>query len=186
MFSQLYWLRLFFSALQSITNFLKANDGDDILREYARLETLKSKTETLLVHKLVAFIFEQYSMYPAEDDVVSVCNAALKMFGNVKGGIVSKAENKFSRNFVDDSIWFCGNSLISIANFISFFLVGPVWCKTKERCCVQSHYEPTQSTPEKHSPHENSWNKHMWKFTSWNEWTGERECEELFADLPLT
>lgn len=104
MFSQLYWLRLFFSALQSITNFLKANDGDDILREYARLETLKSKTETLLVHKLVAFIFEQYSMYPAEDDVVSVCNAALKMFGNVKGGIVSKAENKFSRNFVDDSI----------------------------------------------------------------------------------
>lgn len=78
----------FYFRLQSITNFLNANAGDDILREYARLKTLKSRSETCLIQKLVGFIFQQYSMYPSECDVVLVCKAAIKMFGKIKGGIV--------------------------------------------------------------------------------------------------
>lgn len=79
--------------LQSITNYLKANGGDLILKEQEVLKCLKLQTKNKLIEKLVLFIFDNYSMYPATDNIILVSNAVVQMFDKLKddqGGIVSK------------------------------------------------------------------------------------------------
>lgn len=60
--------------------------------EQKKLNLIKPKTKKKLIEKLVFYIFENYTMYPAVDDIIVVCNAAIKMFGSLKDeedGIVS-------------------------------------------------------------------------------------------------
>lgn len=68
---------------------MNSNGDEAILNEMRKLGKLKSKSESKLIRTLAGFIFDQYSMYPTEEEVILVCKAALKMFGNIKGGIVS-------------------------------------------------------------------------------------------------
>lgn len=184
MFSQLYWQRLFFlhyRVSQTFSRLMTATIFWENTQDWKRWN--QKPRHCLFTNWLHLFLNNTLCTQRRMMLLVFVMQP-WRCSGMSKAELWVNLE--FSRNFVDNSIWFCGNSLISIADFISFFSVGLVWCKTKERCCVQSHYESTQSTPEEHSPYENSWNKHMWKFTKWNDWTGERECEELFAHLSLT
>lgn len=67
---------------------MNCNGGEPILKEMKKIGSLKSRTENKMIQILADFIFDQYSMYPSEEDAILVCKAALKMFGNVKGGIV--------------------------------------------------------------------------------------------------
>lgn len=83
------YLRFLF---QSLRNYLKANEGEFILKEQEKLRCLKKKTKNKLIEKLVAYIFTNYTMYPATDDIVLVSNAAVQIFDKLKdhqGGIVS-------------------------------------------------------------------------------------------------
>lgn len=80
------------SIIQSITNYLRGNGGDFILKEQEKLHCLKPKTKNKLMEKLVNYIFEQYSMYPNSDDIILVSRATVEIFDKLKddkGGVVS-------------------------------------------------------------------------------------------------
>lgn len=60
--------------------------------EQEKLRLIKPKTKKKLIEKLVFFIFKNYTMYPAVEDIVLVSNAAITIFGSLKNtedGIVS-------------------------------------------------------------------------------------------------
>lgn len=68
---------------------MRSNGGEPILKEFQKINRLKNPTQNKLMKLPADFIFDQYSMYPSEENVIPVCKAAVKMFGDVKGGIVS-------------------------------------------------------------------------------------------------
>lgn len=76
---------------QSIQNYLRANEGEFILKEQEMLQCLKRKTKNKLIEMLVFYIFDHYSMYPDVENIILVCNAAVQIFDKLKddqGGIV--------------------------------------------------------------------------------------------------
>lgn len=95
LFAVLSELGFFLFYIQSITNYLKDNEGTFILTEQSKLGRLLNKTRKKLFEKLVMYIFDNYTMYPSTDEIILVSRAACEIFDKLKdeqGGVVSELD----------------------------------------------------------------------------------------------
>lgn len=140
---------------------------------------MKPRNKTILIHKMVGFIFQQYSMYPSENDVILVCKAAIKMFGNIKGGIVCIcSENStlfIHRIYLTKSV----HIFISFRIFIYFS-----WDCTMRKIrkvlytIALSTQKASQEQPQEY--------EHFGKFSSWIDRSRKSWRKKLFPNVSFT